>query len=75
MSRDLRKYASQTYVRLILGGIAILLVIGVGLIYLFYGQGAALTGLMCLIIGLLPLSLIWIMFWALEQITKRVNKE
>lgn len=75
MTRDLRKYASQTYVRLILGGIVILFVIGIGLIYLFYGQGAALTGLMCLIIGLLPLLLIWIMFWILERITKRVNKE
>jgi hypothetical protein len=75
MTRDLRKYASQTYVRLILGGIVILFVIGIGLIYLFYGQGAALTGLMCLILGLLPLLLIWLMFWVLERITKQVNKE
>jgi predicted membrane protein len=75
MSRDLRKYASQTNVRLIVGGLFLVFVVGIGLIYLFYGQGAALTGLLCLIIGLIPLILIWLMFFILEIITKRANKE
>jgi hypothetical protein len=75
MSRDLREYARQTNIRLIVGGILIVFVIGIGLIYAFYGLGAATTGLLCLILGLLPLLLIWVMFWALERITKRVNKE
>lgn len=75
MSRDLRKYANQTNVRLVIGGLLLVFIIGIGLIYLFYGQGAALTGLLCLVIGLIPLFLIWIMFWALELITNRVRSE
>ena len=75
MSRDLRKYASQTNFRLIFGGFILVFVVGIGLIYLFYGQGAALTGLLCLIVGLIPLVLIWFAFFILEVITKRANKE
>jgi len=75
MSRDLRKYANQTNIRLILGGILLIFVVGIGLIYLFYGQGAALTGLLCLLVGLIPIVLIWLMFWLLELITKRVKRE
>lgn len=75
MSRDLRKYASQTNVRLISGGIILVLVVGVGLIYVFYGQNAALSGLLCLIVGLMPLLLIWFMLLLLEWITKRARIE
>ena len=75
MSRDLRKYANQTNIRLILGGVLLIFVIGIGLIYLFYGQGAALTGLLCLVVGLIPLFLIWLMFWLLEVITNRARSE
>lgn len=75
MSRDLRKYAQQTNIRLITGGLILLFVVGIGLIYLFYGKVAALTGLLCLVVGLIPLILIWVMFIILELITKRANKE
>ena len=75
MARDLRKYARQTNVRLIIGGVILVFVVGIGLIYLFYGQGAALTGLLCLIVGLIPLLLIWLMFFILEIITKRAKRE
>jgi len=75
MSRDLRKYARQTYVRLIVGGFILVFVVGIGLIYLFYGQGAALTGLLCLLVGLIPLLLIWLMFFILEIITKWAKRE
>jgi uncharacterized membrane protein YuzA (DUF378 family) len=75
MSRDLRKYANQTIFRLIIGGLLLVFVVGVGLIYIFYGQGAALTGLLCLVVGLIPLLLIWFMFFILEVITKRAKSE
>ena len=75
MSRDLRKYAQQTNVRLIAGGVLVLFVVGLGLIYLFYGPGAALSGLMCLVAGLIPLILIWLGFLILELITKRVQDQ
>ena len=71
MSRDLRKYAQQTNLRLIAGGLVLVFVVGVGLIYFFYGPAAALTGLLCLIIGLIPLILIWLMLWLIERFTKR----
>jgi TM2 domain-containing membrane protein YozV len=71
LSRDLRKYAQQTNLRLIAGGLVLVFVVGVGLIYFFYGPAAALTGLLCLIIGLIPLILIWLMLWLIERFTKR----
>jgi len=75
MSRDLRKYAKQTNVRLIVGGLLLLFIVGVGLIYFLYGPGAALMGLICLLVGLVPLVLIWLMFFILEFITKRVQDQ
>jgi predicted membrane protein len=75
MSRDLKKYASQTNVRLIVGGLLLLFVVGIGLIYLFYGQGAALTGLLCMVVALIPLILIWVMFIVLEFITKKAQDQ
>lgn len=75
MSRDLRSYARQTTTRLIVGGIVVLFVIGIGLIYLIYGQAAALSGLMCMGIGLFPVVLILIVFAILEAVVKRANRE
>jgi len=56
MSRDLRKYARQTNVRLAVGAILVLFVVGDGLIYLFYGGGAALMGILCLLGGMIPVE-------------------
>jgi hypothetical protein len=75
MSRDLRKYARQTNVRLAIGGIILISVIGVGLIYLFYGPGAALSGLLCLFIGLLPILLIIAIFSFMDWIVKREREK
>ena len=75
MSRDLRKYARQTTFRLIAGGVGLLVVVGLGLIYLFYGSGAALSGLLCMVVGLIPLVLIWLAFLLLERITNRVQNQ
>lgn len=73
MIRDLRRYARQTQIRLILGGIFLLFVVGGGLIYLFYGKEAAILGLFCLVLGLSPLALIWLLLLLLEWATRRVN--
>ena len=71
MSKDLRRYASQTSTRLIIGGILLLFIVGDGLIYLFYGQNAAIMGAICLLLGLSPLVLIWIFLaglgWLVNQ--------
>ena len=75
MTRDLRKYARQTNVRLIVGALLVLLLIGDGLIYLLYGSGAAITGLLCIGIGLTPVLLVLLFLFVLDWITKRANGE
>ncbi len=44
MIRDLREYTRNTQTRLIIGFLALAFLVGVGLIYLFYGKEAALLG-------------------------------
>ncbi len=44
---DSRSYQGKLERELIIGGLVIGLVVGVGLIYLFWGQSAAVTGLLC----------------------------
>lgn len=71
MGRDLRHYAQQTMVRLIIGGIALLFIVGDGLIYIFYGQEAAFLGFLCLAAGLSPLVLTWLLLMLLDFIVGR----
>ena len=74
MTRDLRKYARQTNIRLAVGAVLILLIVGTGLIYIFYGPGAAVTGLLCLLAGLSPIALIVISLAILDWIQKRADR-
>lgn len=74
MSRDLRKYSKQTDTHLIMGGILILIFIGDGLIYVFYGRGAAVLGLACLMAGLFPLLLIWLALLGIEWVTRHSDR-
>ncbi len=70
MSQDLRQYARQTNRRLLVGFILILLLVGDGLIYIFYGRSAALFGLACMLAGLAPVLLIWLAFWIIDSILR-----
>jgi hypothetical protein len=74
MTRDLRKYARQTNVRLGVGAVLILLVVGVGLIYFIFGPGPAVTGLLCLLAGLSPIVLIVLSLAILDWIHQRANR-
>jgi hypothetical protein len=74
-SRDLRKYASQTTARLIIGGVLVLFIVGDGLIYLIYGPGAAVTGLLCLAAGVVPIVLIFLVLALMDWVVKRANRE
>ena len=71
--KDLREYAKQTNVRLALGAFVLLFVVGVGLIWLFYGEGAAGLGFTCLLAALFPVILIVFIFLAMEWIIKRAR--
>ena len=75
MSRDLRKYAQDTNTRLVIGAFLLLFLVGDGLIYLFYGKGAALMGLLCLLAGVSPLLLILLVMLVLDWIVKRANED
>ena len=75
MSRDLRRYARQTNFRLLIGALLILFVIGLGLIYVFYGPGGLITGLLCVLGGLAPVVLIVLVLWAMDWLVKRANQD
>jgi len=69
--RDVRRYALQTRTRLIFGGLLFIVIISEGLIYLFYGKQPALFGLICMLAGLAPLLMIYMVLWVIEIIVKR----
>jgi uncharacterized SAM-binding protein YcdF (DUF218 family) len=75
MKRDLREYAKQTNVRLGLGAAFLLLVVGLGLIWLIYGFGSAMMGLLCLLGALVPIGLIFLSLQLIDWISKHANRD
>lgn len=68
MTQDLRKYNAQTTRRMIYWGLGLLLVVGLGLIAVFYGWGASLFGLVCLIGMALPISFVLLALFGLDKL-------
>ena len=58
MGNDMRKYSRNTTIQLIIGGLLLIFIVGDGLIYIFQGPSAALSGLLCLAAGLVPILII-----------------
>jgi hypothetical protein len=73
-SKDLRRYARSTEIRLALGALAILFGVGGLLIFLFYGPGGAALGAVCFVVGLLPVVLILVALWILDVILRRSHE-
>lgn len=71
--KDLREYAKQTNIRLAFGAFVLLFVVGVALIWVFYGERAAGMGLVCLLAALFPVILILGIFLAIEWILKNAR--
>jgi len=71
MSRDLRQYSKQTIQRLITGGLILLFAVGGALIFHFYGGGAAILGIVCLLAGLMPIGIIILILGIMEWIVER----
>jgi hypothetical protein len=69
-SFDPRRHWRQTQVRLILGGLAVLIVVGGGLVWLLYGRAAALTAVSCLLAAAAVLALLWLLLTFLERWVK-----
>jgi hypothetical protein len=75
LSKDLRKYARDTNVRLAAGAFVLLFIVGIGLIWAIYGQGAAGMGLVCLLAALGPVLLIFAIFLVMDWIVKRARDQ
>jgi hypothetical protein len=75
VSRDLRKYMKDTNVRLIAGALFGLFVVGDGLIWLIYGFGAAMMGLLCMLGAFVPIGLILLLLNLSDWIVKRANRD
>ena len=73
MKRDLREYAKQTNIQLGIAAIILLFGVGLGLIYVIYGPGAAGVGLLCLLGGLMPIAIILIVLFGIDWIVKRAR--
>jgi len=68
---NLEDYASQTKFRLVLWFILILFIVGLGLIWVFYGRNAALIGFFCLLGAGIPIGLIAVFLLGLDAIVKK----
>jgi hypothetical protein len=75
VSRDLRKYMKDTNVRLIAGALFSLFIVGDGLIWLIYGFGAAVMGLLCMLGAFIPIGLILLLLNLSDWIVKRANRD
>lgn len=75
MPRDLRKYARESQIHLLIGALVLLFGVGTGLIYLIYGRGAASMALFCLAAGMVPVLLILLVFWVADWIIRRALRK
>jgi hypothetical protein len=69
-SFDPRRHWGQTQVRLIIGGMALLVVVGGGLAWWVYGRAAALTAMACLLAASGVMGLLWLFLSLLERWVK-----
>ncbi|MDO9300505.1 MAG: hypothetical protein Q7T89_03940 [Anaerolineales bacterium] len=75
MSRDLRRYMKDTNARLVVGALLLLFIVGDGLIWLIYGFGAAVMGLLCMLGAFVPIGLILLLLSLSDWIVKRANRD
>ena len=71
MSRDLREYAKSTKVRLVIGSLVLVFLVGGGLIFLFYGKEAGIFGLICMFGALVPVLLVIIFLLIADRVVKK----
>lgn len=68
---DLREYARNTQIRMLVGLGVLVLVVGEGLIYLLYGRGAAVLGLICLGGAAVPVLAVVIVLAVMDKASSR----
>jgi hypothetical protein len=67
---NLERHRRQTQVRLVVGGLIILVVVGGGLVWLIYGRAAAITAVACLLAMGSIFGLLWLILSLLERWVK-----
>jgi hypothetical protein len=75
MSRDLRKYMKDTNVQLIAGAMLMLFLVGLGLVWIIYGFGAAVMGFLCILGAMVPIGLILLFLNLSDWILKRTGRD
>jgi hypothetical protein len=75
MTRDLRKYARQTNLRLVVGFLLLALLGGPALIGWLWGREAALLGVACVAAALVPAGAVWLLLALLGWLAKRLREE
>ncbi len=72
---DLREHSRQTKRRLIVGGLALIFILGTVLIAVTYGTPASVCGLAFLLLAMVPVGLISLVLFVLQWIADRSNKD
>ena len=71
MSRDLREYTKNTKTRLVIGFVALIFLVGDGLIFLFFGKESGIFGLVCMLGAFIPILLVIIFLMIADKIVKK----
>lgn len=66
-SFDPQRHSQQTQARLIVAGLALLFIVGGGLVWLLYGDVAAVSTVACLSVAAGLMGLLWLMLVLLER--------
>ena len=66
-SFDPRRHMQQTQGRLIIAGLALLIIVGGGLVWLLYGGQVAVTAVSCLLVAVGLVGLLWLILALLEK--------
>lgn len=74
MANNLKQYNNETIRRLIYGTLIILFTVGLGLIWAFYGAGAAGMGLLCLIGASVPVLLVISVIFGMDFFMHKMDK-
>ena len=61
--------------QLIIGLFVLLVTIGLGLIFFFWGAGAAVSGLICVGVALLPVLAVLGVVWVLDRLARKARGE
>ena len=72
MKRDRRsfdpsRHLQQTQGRLIVAGLALLIIVGGGLVWLLYGDVAAVSAVACLLVAVGLIGFLWLLLTILEK--------